>query len=453
MPPMPTSAAPVSHAHAATRARSRPPRAELRTSILRRTIGPALLLATTPLLAIVLWMIGAHHDGSIVAFARAIDTSTFLRLLPRPTLPAVGVVAGWIALQALLLRALPGPTHRGPVTPAGERPAYRLNGVAAWIVTHALLVGGWALDLFSASAIVDRLGSILVVLNLFALALCAALYAKGLRHPSSRDVVYTGHFLFDFFQGLELHPRVGGVSLKQLFNCRVSMMGWSALVLCLAGAQFEREGRLSSGALVSTALLVLYLLKFFVWESGYFASLDVMHDRFGYYIAWGVLVWVPAVYTLPWQYLSSHPSDLHPTAALALFALGVAALYANYAADAQRQRVRATGGATTVWGRVPETIPARYRTADGEERENLLLASGYWGLARHFHYVPELVLAACWTIPAGLTHLLPWLYFVFLAILLVDRAGRDDARCAAKYGEAWDEYRRRVPSKIVPGLY
>jgi hypothetical protein len=29
----------------------------------------------------------------------------------------------------------------------------------------------------------------------------------------------------------------------------------------------------------------------------------------------------------------------------------------------------------------------------------------------------------------------------------------DDARCAAKYGPLWQEYRRRVPYRIVPRLY
>ena len=65
----------------------------------------------------------------------------------------------------------------------------------------------------------------------------------------------------------------------------------------------------------------------------------------------------------------------------------------------------------------------------------------------------ELGLAAALTVPAGVTHLLPWLYWIFLFILLVDRAGRDEKRCAAKYGEAWATYREHVPWRILPGVY
>jgi 7-dehydrocholesterol reductase len=205
--------------------------------------------------------------------------------------------------------------------------------------------------------------------------------------------------------------------------------------------------------LVSAGLLVAYLFKFFWWEAGYFGSLDIMHDRFGYYICWGVLVWVPGVYTIFGQYLANHPRDLPAGAAAAISVAGLVSLWMNYAADAQRQRTRETGGKAPVWGRPPKTITAHYTTKDGEERTNLLLVSGYWGLARHFHYVPELTLALCWSLPAGFEHFVPYFYFMFLTILLVDRAGRDDKRCHAKYGAAWEEYRRLVPHKILPWVY
>jgi 7-dehydrocholesterol reductase len=418
--------------------------------VFRRTVAPALLLLLTPPLVIAVWMINARFDGSIARFLTEIDLARFVRLVPRPTATAAAILAVWIAGQSLLLIALPGRTFLGPPTPSGRQPRYKLNGVAAWMVTHAALLGGWRLDLFSFTTIWRELGALLVTLNLGALLLCLWLYAAGRRRAG--DVVVTGHHIFDFFQGVELHPTFRGWSLKQLVNCRISMMGWSALTIALAGHQLETQGHIASSMLVSAALVVAYLFKFFVWESGYFTSLDIAHDRFGYYIAWGVLVWVPSIYTLAAQYLTVHPILLPPAAALGILGLGLAALGTNYAADAQRQRVRATAGRTRVWGRAPALIRAPYRAADGEARESLLLASGFWGLARHFHYVPEILLAVAWTLPAGAAAL-PWFYVVFLTILLVDRAGRDDRRCHDKYGAAWEEYRGRVPWKILPGIY
>ena len=251
----------------------------------------------------------------------------------------------------------------------------------------------------------DHFGEILATLVLFALVFCLFLYFKGVYRPTSEDRSVTGNFIWDYYWGVELHPALFGVNLKQLINCRLSMMGWSIIVCAFALKQAELTGHISNAMLVSVAITVVYLFKFFWWESGYFTSLDIMHDRFGYYICWGVLAWVPAVYALTAQYLVLRPHDWPWPVAVAIFLLGIGAIYVNYAADAQRQRVRATGGATTVWGRAPELIRARYSTADGKHHDSLLLASGWWGVARHFHYVPEITLALAWSLPAGFTQL------------------------------------------------
>ncbi len=229
------------------------------------------------------------------------------------------------------------------------------------------------------------------------------------------------------------------------------MMSWPIILLSFAAAQTERHG-LSDTMVVAVVLQIFYVAKFFLWENGYLRSLDIMHDRAGFYICWGCMVWVPAIYTSSTLYLVEHPVMMGDLSMGILIGLGLAAIWINYRADAQRQEVRATKGQTLVWGRRPHLIVARYETKEGDERQNLLLASGWWGLSRHFHYVPEWLGAVLWTLPVGFDNFLPWFYVVFLAILLTDRAYRDDERCSQKYGEDWDDYREAVPWKIVPGV-
>jgi 7-dehydrocholesterol reductase len=118
----------------------------------------------------------------------------------------------------------------------------------------------------------------------------------------------------------------------------------------------------------------------------------------------------------------------------------------------QRQEFRSTNGRAKVWGREPDYIVAKYKTKDGEERSSLLLASGWWGLARHFHYIPEILASFFWCVPALFAHPLPFFYPVYLTLLLLDRAWRDDKRCADKYTSSWDDYCRKVPYKIIPGV-
>lgn len=427
-------------------------------AFLRRTLVPLTLLTTCPPFVLVLWYTHTQLGGSLAelwAMMQAHGIFATIWEIWRPHLfgsgPAWAILGIFAAIQLVFLRVLPGRTVYGPVTPAGNVPEYRDNGLLAFTLTQGgFLALSYGAGLFDASILYTHLGDILGALNVFSLVFCLGLYLKGRFAPSTADHGLSGNPIFDYYWGTELYPRVLGWDVKQFTNCRFGMMIWPTLLLSYAAAQAERHG-LSTSMMVAVGVQLFYIAKFFWWESGYLRSLDIMHDRAGFYICWGCLVWVPSVYTQSTLYLVDHPWDMGVWAPIVAVA-GVVAVSINYLADAQRQRVRATDGKTTVWGKPPVLIPARYTTEKGEAKTNLLLASGWWGVARHFHYVPEILGAALWTVPVGFTHALPWFYVVFLTILLTDRAFRDDARCAAKYGADWKVYCEKVRWRIVPGL-
>ncbi|HEX4339719.1 MAG TPA: hypothetical protein VH062_27615 [Polyangiaceae bacterium] len=420
----------------------------------RRTIAPLSLVLVTPAAVMLLWITCTYLDGSLLRLLTADGLSTVVHRFPHPTWVAVKIILVFAGFELLLLQLLPGRIHEGPVTPTGHRPRYKLNAVTAWVITHAAFFGAsFGLGWFSPGIVYEHLGELLITLCAAIFVLCWVLYFKGIYAPSTSDAGSSGNVVLDYFWGVELHPAVFGVNLKQFFNCRISMMGWSLMVISFAGYQWQTLGHVATSMLVTVVLQVVYLFEFFSWEGGYFASLDVMHDRFGYYICWGVLAWVPGVYTITAQYLVKHPRELGWPLTIGLLALGGCAIWAGHTADAQRERVRGSNGNTTVWGKPPEMILAEYTTADGKKHQNILLVSGFWGVARHFHYVAELTLALTWSLTAGASNFLPYFYLMFLTILLVDRASRDDLRCRTKYGKFWEEYCRRVPYKILPGVY
>ena len=417
----------------------------------RSWIWPLCLIVACPVLAIWFFLVAIEHDGSVIAW---FDSGAWLTPFPRPGWTAVAILAAWAAVQYVLLRVVPGREHLGPPTPAGEQPRYRLNGVPVYLLSLGLWwLGAYPLGLYSPSLVYDHFGELLITSSLLALVGCTLLVLKGTRWPTGADASRSGNLVWDFWNGVELHPRLAGVELKQWVNCRISMGGWAVVVLSFAATQIERHGALDPAMAISVGLQLVYLFKFFWWEDGYFGSLDITHDRFGFYLFWGLMVWVPALYCLVALHLVDHVTGMSWPVAGAIAAFGLLSIWANYDADRQRMVARASGGETKIWGRKPVMIEATYTTADGTERSNLLLASGWWGTARHLHYVFELSLAAAWTLPAGFDHLLPWAYVIFLAVLLTDRARRDERRCAAKYGAAWAEYRKQVRWRMVPGLY
>lgn len=183
------------------------------------------------------------------------------------------------------------------------------------------------------------------------------------------------------------------------------------------------------------------------------ATMDIAHDRAGYYLCWGCLNWIPAIYTSPAMYLVNYPIALGTPSAMLIFVAGLASIYINYDADRQRQVFRAKEGKLMIWGKPAKKVIAQYRTAENKSKTSLLLASGWWGLARHFHYIPEIMAALFWTLPGLFNHAIHWFYVVYLILLLLDRSFRDDQRCHSKYGHYWEQYCKIVKYRIIPGVF
>ena len=164
------------------------------------------------------------------------------------------------------------------------------------------------------------------------------------------------------------------------------------------------------------------------------------------------MCFLPTIYTSHTFYLTTHPVELGLPLALLIFAAGALCIYINYDCDAQRAKFRAAKGNLKIWGQDAKYITAKYETATGVH-ESILLYSGWWGMARHFHYVWEILASFFWSVPALFYNSMPYFYVFYLCLLLADRASRDDARCSAKYGQYWEKYKKLVPNKIIPYLY
>ena len=82
-----------------------------------------------------------------------------------------------------------------------------------------------------------------------------------------------GGFVFDYYWGMELYPRICGVDVKKFVNCRFSMTFWQLAGLSFCAASRELHGRVDPGLLLCALSQFLYLAKFYVWEIGYMRSI------------------------------------------------------------------------------------------------------------------------------------------------------------------------------------
>lgn len=376
-----------------------------------------------------------------------------------------GLYAIWFAFQLLLALSVPDILHKflpgyrggkqlGAITPAGHRHTYQINGLQAWLITHIVFFFGYLLGWWPLTIIADHWGPLLWVTNFTGFAVAIFVYIKARTFPTSTtDRKFSGSAIYDFFMGVELNPRIRRFDFKLFFNGRPGIIAWTLINWSFAAKQYATLGHLTNSMLIVNILQALYVIGFFWSERWYLETIDIAHDHFGWMLSWGDSVWLPYMYTLQGLYLLYHPVHLSTPYAICVLTLGILAYILLRSANQQKDRFRRTGGNCKIWGKPAKKIDATYTSSDGKTHHSNLLVSGWWALARHTNYTADLLGAAAYSLACGFDHLLPYFYLIFMTILLVHRARRDEHRCSHKYGPAWDEYCQKVRYRLIPGIF
>ena len=417
------------------------------------------IVLAAPTWTIANWITLEHYDGSLRATAQAAFRLGLPGLLakhaPIPTLQTTVGYLAWVSAQAFLYSHLGGPASKGQLTPAGNLLSYTTNGLLAWVVTHATFAAGTMAGFLDPAIIAKHWEGLLVVVNAygFLLALFAQLKAYvAPSHPEDRK--FSGSIFFDYFCGIELNPRFGdNFDFKLFYNGRPGIIAWSLIDLSWMAYQYQTFGYITKSMLLLNFFHLVYVLDFFYNEDWYVRTIDITHEHFGFYLAWGDTTFLPTLYTLQAQYLGRYPVHLTTFEAAVILAIGLSGYYVFRSVNHQKDLVRSTKGKVDIWGQPAEYISCEYKTTDGETHQSLLLTSGWWEFSRHANYLADLMLSFAMCATCGMTHLLPWTYFFYMAILLYHRIHRDEKRLAMKYGKYWQLYTSKVPYKLMPGLW
>ena len=394
-------------------------------------LGSLLLLAALPSFTYYIWICVTEFDGALV-----FPGLDLLRHIPAPTITAVTAYASWFVFQAVLQIVAPGKVHEGVPLSDGTRLKYKMNGWFSFWFTLGVVVAGVLLGWISPTLWFDQFGPLLTTVNIFAFAFSLFLYFQGKRT--------TGNAIYDYFVGTALNPRLGSFDLKFFCEARPGLILWILADLSLAAKQYQLHGHVTAPMILVNAFQFLYVADYYFFEEAILTTWDIKYENFGWMLCWGDLVWVPFVYSLQAFYLVNHTHELSVLATIGLVALNLTGYVIFRGTNIQKHRFR-KNPAGLVWGKPPEYIETRHGT--------LLLTSGWWGIARHLNYFGDLLLALAWCLPTGLEHPLPYFYLVYFIILLVHREWRDNAMCRDKYGADWEAYCRKVPWRIVPGIY
>jgi protein-S-isoprenylcysteine O-methyltransferase Ste14 len=397
-----------------------------------------VLLFALPPLVYYMWMCLEFNHGALM-----IPSKQMLAWFPMPTPVSVGIFAGWFLFQALLQVVAPGKWVEGTPLADGTRLKYKMNGWFTWWFTWAVLAGGVVLHAFKPTVLADNLGALLTTANIFTYLFCFYLYWWG-KKTGTRDERITHNAVYDFWLGTALNPRVGTFDFKLFCEARPGLIAWVAINLSFAFKQYAQHGSVSVPMLLVCFFHFWYIADYYFHEEAILTTWDIKHENFGWMLCWGDMVWVPFTYTIQAQYLASHTHDLPWWATAGIVVLNFTGYAIFRGTNIQKHRFR-KDPQQPVWSKPAEYI----KTQQG----SLLLVSGWWGLSRHMNYFGDLLMGLAWCLPCLFGSPLPYFYIVYFIILLVHRERRDDDMCAVRYGTDWDEYRKRVPYRIVPGLY
>ena len=393
-------------------------------------LGSFLLLVALPPFTYYVWICVTEFDGALV-----FPSLDLLRRIPAPTFTAVVAYVSWFAFQAVLQIVAPGTIHEGVPLSDGTRLKYKMNGWFSFWFTLGVVVAGVLLGRISPTLWFDQFGPLLTTANIFAFAFSLFLCFQG---KATRNVIY------DYFRGTALNPRVGSFDFKFFCEARPGLILWVLADFSLVAKQYQLHGHVTTPMILVNAFQFLYIADYYFFEEAILTTWDIKHENFGWMLCWGDLVWVPFIYSLQAFYLVSHTHELSVLTTIALVALNLTGYVIFRGTNLQKHKFR-KNPAGLVWGKPPEYIETRHGT--------LLLTSGWWGIARHLNYFGDQLMALAWCLPTGFEHPLPYFYLAYFIILLVHREWRDNAMCRDKYGADWEAYCRRVPWRIVPGIY
>lgn len=361
------------------------------------------------------------------------DPSIFTQRITVPTLKQALIFPAYVLFLAVAGFLVPGYYHKG--TPALDKKVYsfKINGLRLLIALLMSLAAGVHFNLFKPTIIYDNFVPIFITVNFSALLLSTVLYVKGV------IAGYKGSVVEGFVMGTELMPHLFGINVK-FFWLRPAMMGWLLINLSLAAKHLEIVGFISTPMLLYQIFSLIYVVDYFWFEEYMTSTWDIIAENFGLMLVWGDIVWIPFVFSIQAWYLLEDSTVLNTFQIAGMVIVFLLGYFIFRGCNKQKHDFK-HNPKKPIWGKPPVAIGGR------------LLISGWWGFARHFNYTGDIILGISFSLPCRFNSIVPWVYPIYLTILLIQRERRDDNKCREKYKELWNQYCKAVPYRMIPYVY
>jgi len=354
----------------------------------------------------------------------------------------LGLVTPLIAYTIITALHVVIPTRRtvGYVTSetTGRTTAYRLNGFLVLLASILLwFLLGWS-KLVPYTWLYDTrwyglIGAVVIGL--------VYSFVVVLRRPSTGQP-----FLADLWFGRAQDPQLrGGLIDAKVWFYMIGAIMVELNVLSAVAHHLQQVDPVNPGLLLAGAMLTWFCFDYLIGEKVHLWTYDYVAERVGFKLGFGCLAFYPYFYPVAIWFTAGRADPGWPVwATVACGVLYLAGWVLTRGANMQKYFFKVAPDKQFLWMK-PGVL------SDGR---HTILASGFWGAARHINYLGEIVQGLAVALAVGYPGVwMVWLYPAYYIGLLASRQADDDKVCRAKYGALWDQYVAKVKYRVVPFVY
>lgn len=428
------------------------------------SLGVSAMMIGFPLLMYYMWIGATYYDGkfptreegqSFGDFFTHLANLAYTGAFPSAKAWIIYWVFGIFEMACYCL--MPGVWGHGKPLPFKNNVQlpYYCSGMWSMYTTLALAAVLHVTGLFPLYTILDEFGPIMSVAIISGFLVSIAAYFSALYRGAEHRM--TGSFLYDFFMGAELNPRMFGIlDFKMFFEVRIPWYILLLLSCATATRQYENYGYVSKEVCFLILAHFLYANACSKGEELIISTWDMYYEKWGFMLIFWNLAGVPLTYCHCTLYLANHHPDTYSWNPFVLGAFTIFYLFVYWIWDttnSQKNRFRAEETGKGVQRKTFPQLPWQHvknphviTSKDGGR----ILADGWYGKARKIHYTCDTIFAISWGLICGFNSPFPWFYPIFFTGMITHRAMRDIEKCRAKYGEAWTQYEKEVPYLLIP---
>ena len=428
--------------------------------------GVTAMITLFPVLMYYLWICLWFYDGQFAHPTSLADIVPFFQRMGRhvyedafPTPRALIGYGGLMVVEFVLAWIVPGYMQEGLPVPSLNYKTlmYKCNALGCLYCTLIIAAALHFSGVYRLTQIIEHFGEYMTVSMIAGFAVSFATYFHAVfTHTTHR---MSGNFMYDFFMGAALNPRIGPIDLKMWAEVRIP---WVLLfMISVSGAcqQYEQYGYVTPNMAFMVLATGLYLNACAKGEECIPQTWDMFHEKWGFMVIFWNFAGVPFTYCYSIVYMAAHPPEYYRFSTPTYVFMYALLLFAHFVFDssmAQKSRFRMQlQGTLKVRWSFPQwpwstlSNPRYLQTEHG----NALLIDGWWQFLRKPNYTADWTQAFLWGAIAGTRSVIPYYYSVFFLAVLTHRCSRDFERCARKYGKDWDKYCRIVPYRFIPFVY